>query len=358
MNKYPVLISIAVLVITIIFVCGYSGYPQDAENSHFKGTKNFVTTCGPKFCLNGREFKFIGVNVAGLLSFSHAKMDSIFEDASKLGIKVIRVYLDSGGGLDSLEKKLPHADYMFALAEKYDIRIIMTLSWWGGIPQFYGMDFFSDKEAQKKYKELAEFVIGRYKDNPYVFSWELMNEPEYFFKHFGGKPDFDDILNWIEIMAAYIKALDKRHVVSVGTGGVWQYYIGLHPKILVKNYYKLMHQSNNIDFTTIHFYGIRRLKGDKNRIKVLLKKMVKDGHKLGKPVLLEEFGLKRSWGYNKEFWFKFILDTFFSNGGDGAMYWQSKSGTNWQEEYGISLNSEDDALREIVREKAEELGIK
>lgn len=156
-------------------------------------------------------------------------------------------------------------------------------------------------------------------------------------------------------MSNYIRTLDNKHMVSIGTGGMWQYYANLNPKVYKKNYYLLMHCLDNIDFATIHFYGLRRLRGDKDRIGNILKEMINDAHKLGKPVVLEEFGVRRSWGYNKEFWFKFLLDTFFSNGGDGAMYWQSKLGTDWQKEYGISLSPEDDTLREIVQEKAEEL---
>lgn len=330
-------------------------FSEETGDRGIKDTDNFITTCGTEFCLNNKEIKFIGVNIADLLSFSHEEMDSTFKQNSQLGIRVIRVYLDNGGGVEGLRERIKDLDYMLGLAEKYKIRLIMTISWWAGIPRFYGMSFFLDERAQKEYKELAGFVVNRYRDNPWIFSWELMNEPEYFYKHFGGKPDFDEILNWIETMAEYIKTLDKKHLVSVGTGGVWQYYIGLHPETLDKNYYVLMHQSKDIDFITLHFYGIRRLKGDRNRVEVLLKEMVNDGHGLGKPVVLEEFGLKRVWGYEKEFWFKFILDTFFSNGGNGAMYWQSRLGTDWQKEFGISSHPDDEVLKEIVSEKAKEL---
>ncbi len=352
MNK-KVSIIIGILIVVIIFIAGCHNPFKNSKGGHSKDTNNLVTTCGSKFCLNGEEFKFIGVNLAWLLEVSHTEMDSIFEEVSGLGIKVIRVYLDNGKGLDSLKKRTSNIDYMLALAEKYNIRIVMTLSWWGGMPQSYGMDFFSDKEAQKEYKEWAEFVVGRYKDNPYVFSWELINEPEYFHLHFKGELNFGDLLNWIEMMSAYIKSLDNKHMVSVGTGGAWQYYAGLKP--YDTNYYILMHQSDNIDFTTIHFYGFKRLNEDEDKIEEILKNMIMDGHKLGKPVILEEFGLKRSWGVDKEFWFNFMLDMFFANGGDGAMYWQSRLGTDWQEEYGISSNPEDDTLRTIIREKEEEL---
>lgn len=190
MNKEnsKILALLGWLVIGVILI---SGGGQAREES-------FVTTCGLKFCLNDEEFKFVGVNIADLLSYSHAEMDSVFEKSSGLGIKVIRVYLDNGEELEGLRKKTPDFDHMLTLAEKHNIRIIMTLTWWGGMPQSYGMNFFSDEKAQKKYKEWVKSIITRYKDNPYVFSWELINEPEYFHLHFKGTLQPDDLLQWIK----------------------------------------------------------------------------------------------------------------------------------------------------------------
>lgn len=59
----------------------------------------------------------------------------------------------------------------------------------------------------------------KYKDDPTIFAWDLMNEPRY--------QDVSDIENkggttlrkWVDEMAGYIKSLNSNHMVCVGIEG-------------------------------------------------------------------------------------------------------------------------------------------
>ncbi|GJM99926.1 hypothetical protein PR202_ga17069 [Eleusine coracana subsp. coracana] len=56
----------------------------------------------------------------------------------------------------------------------------------------------------------------RYCDEPAIFAWELMNEPRCVSNSSG-----PHLQAWIEEMAAYVKTLDSKHLVTVGTEGFY-----------------------------------------------------------------------------------------------------------------------------------------
>jgi mannan endo-1,4-beta-mannosidase len=72
------------------------------------------------------------------------------------------------------------------------------------------------------YREQAKHIITRtntitgkkYKDDPVIMSWELANEPRPM------RPAAnEDYLKWISSTAAFIKSLDKNHLVTTGHEG-------------------------------------------------------------------------------------------------------------------------------------------
>ncbi len=351
-RKVLILLGVLILLLLIFYypvLTGEKGKTKIKTNS----STEFVYRCGTEFCLGEEEFKFIGVNIPSITSFSEEEVEEYLKKISSYGIKVIRVYADYGEGIEEMKKNIKKMDYILDVADKYGIKVIVTFTSKNGMIKRYGLRFFSDKNAREEYKEMVGFLINRYKNRSVIFSWELINEPEYLSKHFEGELNFEEVEEWIEEMSSYVKALDKKHMVSIGTGGVWQYYASAEN--YEKNYFVEMHSIKNIDFSTIHFYGFSSLEWNKKRIRELFRKMIEDSHMIGKPVILEEFGFKRSWGEEKVEWYKFILDVFFEEGGQGAMYWQSRPGTKFEEEFGISENPEDQEIYQILLEKYGEI---
>ena len=100
-------------------------------------------------------------------------------------------------------------------------------------------DFFSDPYARRLYKNHVAAVIGRvntftgvrYRDDPAIFGWNLMNEPrstkdltvevrsssdkslEYNVSSNTG----DALQAWIEEMTQHVKSLDPNHLLTVGS---------------------------------------------------------------------------------------------------------------------------------------------
>eukprot|EP00959_Pyramimonas_sp_CCMP1952_P323481 6769387-Pyramimonas_sp.AAC.2 len=53
-----------------------------------------------------------------------------------------------------------------------------------------------------------------YKDDPAIFGWELINEPRNYADSSGRT-----LQAWIDEMSAYVKSIDKRHLLTVGSEG-------------------------------------------------------------------------------------------------------------------------------------------
>ena len=103
-----------------------------------------------------------------------------------------------------------------------------------------------------------------YRDDPTIFGWELMNESQ-------ARPALRH--SWKEMMSAYIKSLDRNHLVSSGDA-----YLSMDEFSIP-----------SIDFVTWHgypkYYGITP-----SAMKTLIQTDCGVAAQYQKPVLLEEFG--------------------------------------------------------------------
>ena len=110
-----------------------------------------------------------------------------------------------------------------------------------------------------------------YKDEPSIFAWELMNEPY-------AKPDAL-FRSWVTEMSSFVKAIDVKHLLASGHANV---------------YYKMSDLSiSTIDFGTWHGYPLY-YNLTNEQYASLIDDMCALARTYDKPVVLEEFGLKRS----------------------------------------------------------------
>ncbi|XP_011001009.1 PREDICTED: mannan endo-1,4-beta-mannosidase 6-like [Populus euphratica] len=139
----------------------------------------------------------------------------------------------------------------------------------------------------------------RYSEEPAIFAWELMNEP------WCSSSSAPALQAWIAEMAAYIKSLDKRHLVTVAQGfyglnttnksevnpGIWAASLGSDfiPNSAI----------SNIDFASVHAYPDSwiphvDLKAKTSYLSHWVDSHVSDGDiALWKPVLFTEVGSSR-----------------------------------------------------------------
>ncbi|KAL2899760.1 Mannan endo-1 4-beta-mannosidase 6 [Bienertia sinuspersici] len=179
---------------------------------------------GTQFLVNGKPFYFNGFNTYWLMYFAvdqstRGKVTEVFQQASSVGLSVCRTLAFNDGQEKALQKSpsvydenvfkvlsivfasVTGLDFVVSEAKKYNIRLILSLvnNWsnyggkeqyvkWGkdaGLNLSFVDDFFSVSTLKTYYKNHVKTVLNRvntftnvtYKDDPTIFSWELMNEP-------------------------------------------------------------------------------------------------------------------------------------------------------------------------------------
>jgi mannan endo-1,4-beta-mannosidase len=267
--------KLIVLLVTIVLIASIAHAETSARQSDSM-FKSFVYAQGDKLMDETGEYRFISFNVPCLhynednMPFTEMnpwrlpdefEINDALESVRQMGGRVARTYTLSvrrpgedpniprhitGAGKfnDEAYKSL---DMTLAIANRKGIRIIFPFidnaSWWGGIEAcaaFRGKtrdDFWTDPELFEDYKALVNSVVNRtnsitgvkYRDDKAILAWETGNElicpPE-----------------WTVKAAAYIKSIDKNHLIMDG------YH--LTP---VRD---LSLQDKNIDIVTTHHYPI------------------------------------------------------------------------------------------------------
>ena len=290
---------------------------------------DFVTRRGDQFFLEGEIYRVAGVNNHYLPWGSRQEVIRVLDDAVAMHANVVRTFVAPIiGSLDNATPTiwdwrrqsdssnlgvngaymaywdpaqramainagpdgLQRIDFVIAEASKRKLQLIIAfLDYWsytGGAPQMSawrgggGPDsrFFAENSQTKDdYKQLVRVVVTRvngltgvaYKDDPTIFAWELMNEPDVH-----PLPLF---LAWVAEMSAYVKSLDPDHLLASGQGSVQTELAELHIPY--------------VDFGTWH--GYPGFQGVAPTIGTQILDYCDSAKAYGKPVILEEFGVAR-----------------------------------------------------------------
>ncbi len=237
--------------------------------------QNFVTTRGDRLMDGDRELRFISVNIPNLhyiedyLPFGNAnpwRLPDEFEirDAlttvRQMGGKVARMYVFSVRRQDDTPDIIRHVlapgvfneeafktlDTVLHIANQTGVRLIIPFvdnwRWWGGRGEYAAFrgktkdDFWTDREVIDDFKKTIAFVINRtntctgvpYREDKAILAWETGNELE---------PPF----SWTKEIAAYVKSLDRNHLLLEGT----------HTKEISREAL----DDPNLDILSTHHYG-------------------------------------------------------------------------------------------------------
>ncbi|HEU6439353.1 MAG TPA: cellulase family glycosylhydrolase [Terriglobales bacterium] len=342
---------------------------------------NFVKRDGSDLTLNGKQFDFVGTNNYYLMYSSHLMVDSVLNTAAANGFNVMRTW----GWLDQTPKNgivfqtfdgtsityndtatgLANLDYTVAQAGKLGIKLVIpfTGNWsdFGGIDQYvkwaggsFHDDFYTNATIKTWYKAWISHLLNHvntitgvaYKNDPTIMTWELANEP----RCSGGSSTYPQSANcttatitgWAAEMSAYIKSLDKKHLVSSGSegflvvpgsteyersgaSGVDELAISKLPTIDVMSYhlYPDGGWSKTVAWGTTWITDHTKL-----------------AKKIGKPSMLGEFGLKDQVARNVTY--KTWTDAVRNSGGNGALFWiltgKQDDGTLYPDYDGFRIN--------------------
>lgn len=309
------------LIIYLVFPLLFTGCASS-------GFVNFVTAQKDKLMDGDKELKFVSFNTPNLhyiedyLEFdatSPWRLPDEFEirDAlttiKELGGKVTRMYVLSVRKPGESDKIIRHVeapgkfneeafvalDKVMQIANETGIRVIIPLVdnwiWWGGPAEYAAFRnkskeiFWTDPQLIADFKKTIDFIVNRkntftgilYKDDKALLGWETGNELQAPF-------------TWTSDIAAYIKSLDKNHLVIEG----------IHSTVLSEQALN----DPNIDVLSTHHYTsfdqtIRDI--------ISNKKFSKDK----KPYFVGEFGLTAPDNI------KAIVDSTINNQVSGIMIW-------------------------------------
>jgi mannan endo-1,4-beta-mannosidase len=126
------------------------------------------------------------------------------------------------------------------------------------------------------------FTGCKYRDDTAIFAWELANEPQ------------DPPQKWVSETSAFIKSLDPNHLITVG----------LESRETLQEFL-IAHSPDTIDYCTVHIWaqnrGVYNMMdpSEENIVNAIswgigwIEKVHQWALKVGKPLILEEFGMPR-----------------------------------------------------------------
>lgn len=260
-------------------------------------------------------------------------------------------------GEDGLQK----LDYALYQAEKHGIKLLITFTnYWdafGGMGQYVkwaqelgitGLekeDFYTNETLKGWYKDYISELLNhtnvytgkKLKDETSVFAWELSNEPRC-------KTDAqckDNILyNWAKEMSEYVKSIDPNHMVSLGDEGFYNKPYGYYDEYTTSNYafygaegvdFEKLMTIETLDFGTPHLYldqwGMKHTGTGQDDL-LWFRIHGETCAELGKPVILEEFGLTDKTIRDSEYeqWFEVLEGNVYDTVEyAGTNYWMIAS---------------------------------
>ncbi|KAJ8898891.1 hypothetical protein K2173_008200 [Erythroxylum novogranatense] len=349
---------------------------------------------GNQFVINDQPFYVNGFNTYWLMVFAadqstRGKITDLFQQASSVGLTVCRTWAFNDGQWRALQKSpgiydeevFKGLDFVVSEARKYKIRLILSLTnnWdaYGGKAQYVkwgkeaGLnltsddDFFSHPTLRSYYKAHVKMVLNRvnsltnitYKEDPTIFSWELMNEPRC-----SSDPSGDNLQSWIQEMAVYIKGMDPKHLLEIGLEGFYGTSAPERAQFNPNSYATQVgtdfirnHQVLGVDFASAHIYADSWISETISDAHIEFTKSWIEAHiedaenYLGMPVLFSEFGVStKDPGYNSTFRdtfintvYKTLLNSTRKGGsGAGSLLWQLfPDGTDYMDDgYAIVLS--------------------
>ncbi|HTY11427.1 MAG TPA: cellulase family glycosylhydrolase [Bacteroidota bacterium] len=304
--------------ILLVVLCAFAAHAQ---------FKNFITVKKDKLMDGDAELRFISFDVPTLhyiedyLPFGGTnqwRLPDEFEirDAltavKQMGGKVVRMYVFSvkkeGDTVEVFHVEAPGKfneeafktfDKVLSIANELGVRLIVPFVdnwlWWGGPKEYAAFRgkardaFWTDQQLIGDFEKTIEFVLNRkntvtgipYNEDKAILAWETGNEIVAPF-------------SWTKTVAAYIKSIDKNHLVMEGT--------------LAREISEEALNDPDLDILSTHYYHDARAAVNdivKNR----------EMSKGKKPYLVGEYGLVPTEDI------RMITDTVINQGLSGAMIW-------------------------------------
>jgi len=234
-----------------------------------------------------RPFRFLGANRYDLCSsptftcgrcYDDAELERVCAEIAACGFRALRTWAFAGHGHGG--RDFSAIDRVVAACKRHDLLVVFALdNEWPHCTPFdtstadgrKGGEWFAGG-WRNAYLPWLEATIDRYRDEPQILLWQLLNEPEC--------PDPDALHAFCRETSARIKAIDRNHLVSLGTLGTGQ--AGTHG-----DHYRRLHELPTVDIVEAHDYN-----EDRHALPRLIADDLAVAQALGKPFVMGEVGIR------------------------------------------------------------------
>ena len=441
MKKIISILCIALVAVVAIFMVNCGGAQTTPAGEIIKVENG-------QFIRNGKPYYFVGTNFwYGAILGSEGeggnreRLCRELDFMKSVGIENLRILVGGEGENGLLGKIEPNLqpepgvyndevlaglDYLMMELGKREMTAVLYFNnaweWSGGYTQYvawaneepvlvprvdgwfsynaFAGEFVRNERAKEIFFNHLRYIITRtnrytgikYVDDPAIFSWQICNEP----RAFSSKTEDNKVhfAEWIAESARLIRELDPNHMISTGSEGFYgcEWDMELCEKI---------HAIEEIAYINCHVwpYNWKWITGENMREKLdvafenteaYIAMHTELGEKIGKPVVVEEFGMPRddldfrksSTTTCRDKYYDFVFAmvekaaaeggklagcNFWSWGGyavthvEDHEYWakgDDYTGDPAQEQQGLnSIFVEDEATLNIIRETNRVLGI-
>ena len=313
----------------------------------------FVSASSAGFVLDGRPYHYIGANFWYAMNLGvdgpggdRKRLARELDRLKALGVDNLRIVGISEGPDGAPWRMAPAAqnkpgeldetvmrglDYALAEMGKRGQKAVIILNnfwpWSGGMAQYLAWDhrgpipypppepggnwdryqkftagFYDDAAATAWSRRAIKALVGRrntvtkrpYAQDPAIMAWELANEPR-------GIDQADAMNKWIDETSRLIKSIDPRHLVTTGSEGDTTF-----PKENGMDFTR-NHSFAGIDYATIHIWAqnwdwydparsTETYTSALGKMREYMRSHAERARAMGKPLVVEEFGLARDSG--------------------------------------------------------------
>jgi len=188
----------------------------------------FVVVQGSKLYINGQAIRIKGTNYyprdhmwADLWNSwdwpAITTESAMIRDLGMNAVRILVPYSHGGwGGANPPESRLKYLEDLVNLMGQNGIRSCVTMfDWETSYPA-------AGTAREQEHLSYLSAIVGRLRDNPYVFMWDVKNEPDHP-SAINGYDDWDKaptekakIISWLQRMCQAVRSRDPNHPVSVG----------------------------------------------------------------------------------------------------------------------------------------------
>jgi len=261
---------------------------------------DFVTRSGATLLLDGRPYHFTGLNIynannQGACWYDLGTTASLDQTLSAIGPaqNVFRAWFFQSLATRNGQRDWSAFDATLAVARAHDERVIATLgnqlgdcegpapatkteAWYRS-----GYAGLRDGGMADTYRDWVAEVVARYRDDPTILAWQLLNESEVVGPSGRCSPSASRTLKrFAQDVAGLVKGIDPNHLLSLGS---W----GLLDCGLAGSAYQDVHSVAGIDFCEFHDYS-----APSSGLAPMLQLRINQCRALGKPLFVGEIGVR------------------------------------------------------------------